>query len=39
MEYEKIEALDIYWYVTHNEKYTDCPKVVENTILRKHLEI
>ena len=39
MEYEKIEALDIYWYVTHDEKYIDCPKVIENKILHKHLEI
>ena len=36
---EKIEALDVYWYATHNEKYTDCPRVLENIMLQKHLEI
>lgn len=39
MENEKIEALEIYWYVTHNEKYIDCPKIVEKTILRKYFEV
>jgi len=39
MEYEKIEALDIYWYITHDEKHIDCPKVIENKILHKYLEI
>ena len=36
---EGIEALDIYWYVTHNEKYSDCPRVLENKLLQKHLNI
>ena len=36
---EKIEALDIYWYVTHNEKYCDCPRIIENTLIQKHLDI
>ena len=36
---EKIEALDIYWYVTHNEKYSDCPRILENKLLQKYLEI
>ena len=36
---EGIEALDIYWYVTHNEKYSDCPRVLENRLLQKHLNI
>ncbi len=36
---EGIEALDIYWYITHNDKFTDCPKVIENKLLSKHLDI
>lgn len=36
---EKIEALDIYWYVTHNDQYVDCPKVIENKLLQKHFDI
>ncbi len=39
MNYEKIEALDIYWYVTHNDKFIDSPKIVENILLRKHIDI
>jgi hypothetical protein len=39
MKYENIEALDIYWYVTHNEKFIDCPKVIENNLLKAHLDI
>jgi hypothetical protein len=39
MQYEKIEALDIYWYVTHSDNFIDCPKIIENKLLRKHLEI
>jgi hypothetical protein len=39
MKKEKIEALDIYWYATHNEKYSDCPRVLENKLLQKHLDI
>ena len=39
IEKEKIEALDIYWYATHNQKYSDCPRVLENTLLKKHLSI
>ncbi|GEP94565.1 hypothetical protein CCY01nite_08250 [Chitinophaga cymbidii] len=39
MLFEGIEALDIYWYVTHNEEFTDCPKILENKLLLKHLDI
>lgn len=39
MERENIEALDIYWYVTHNDKYNDCPRILENKLLQKHLSI
>ena len=36
---EKIEGLDIYWYATHNDQFVDCPKILENKLLRKHLDI
>jgi hypothetical protein len=36
---EGIETLDIYWYVTHNEKYSDCPRFLENKLLQKHFNI
>ena len=36
---EKIEALDIYWYVTHDDSFIDCPKMLENKLLKKHLDI
>lgn len=36
---EGIEALDIYWYATHNEIYSDCPRVLENKLLQKYLDI
>ena len=39
IEFEKIEALDVYWYVTHNDKYSDCPRILENKLLQKHLDI
>jgi hypothetical protein len=39
MQYENIEALDIYWYVTHGDNFTDCPQVIEHTLLQKHVKI
>ncbi|MDD5569638.1 MAG: hypothetical protein PHD97_00605 [Bacteroidales bacterium] len=39
MKIEDVEALDIYWYVTHDEKYIDCPRIIENKLLQKHLDI
>lgn len=36
---EKIEALDVYWYVTHNDKFVDCPKGLKDKLLQKHLGI
>ncbi len=35
---ENIEKLHIYWYVTHNDKFTDCPRILENSLLKKHFE-
>jgi hypothetical protein len=36
MSKKGIEALDIYWYVTHNNEYDDCPKKLEKSLLRKY---
>ena len=39
MQSENIEALDIYWYATHNTKYQDCPKKLKNKLLQIYYEI
>ena len=39
MKIEKIEALDIYWFVTHDAIFNDCPREIEKIILQKHLDI
>ena len=39
MQLEKIDALDIYWYVTHGEFNTDFPRDIEITLLRKYERI
>ena len=36
---EGIEALDIYWYATHDENFIDCPRILENKLLQKHQRI
>jgi hypothetical protein len=36
---EDIEALDVYWWVTYDDDFKDCPQEVENLILNKYLEI
>ena len=36
---ENIAALDIYWYVTHNNSYIDCPKKLEDILLAKFKDI
>ncbi len=38
MRQEKIEALDVYWYVTHNEELVDCPKILEKKLIYKDFE-
>ena len=35
---ERIEALDIYWYVTHDKVFIDCPRILENKLLQRHLD-
>ena len=39
MQKEGIEALDIYWYVTHCNSFVDCPRVVENKLLQRHYDV
>ena len=39
MNQENIEALDVYWYVTHNTDFIDCPRILENYLLKKHHDI
>lgn len=36
---EGIEALDVYWYATHNDKYRDCPEVLKNKLLEIHIGV
>jgi hypothetical protein len=39
MKIENIEALDVYWYATHDIKCNDCPKEVENSLLQKYYDL
>jgi hypothetical protein len=39
MKIENMEELDIYWYATHNEKYQDCPRELEKSLLKKYFAI
>ncbi len=39
MRLENIEALDVYWYVTHDAKCNDCPEVIEKILLQKYSDI
>jgi len=34
---EDIEALDVYWYVTHDRRNNDCPKEIEKILLNNHV--
>ncbi|GGE70917.1 hypothetical protein EV200_11256 [Pedobacter psychrotolerans] len=36
---EGIEALDVYWYATHDINLNDCPRLLENKLLKRHTEI
>jgi hypothetical protein len=38
-EEENIKALDIYWFVTFDNKTQDLPGYVEGTILQRHFEV
>lgn len=39
MKKESISKLKVYWFVTHNDKYSDCPREVENNLLSKYLNL
>lgn len=39
MRKEGIEVIDIYWCATHNEEYSDCPRVLENKLLQNYINI
>ena len=39
MEKEKIQKIKIYWWVTHNEDFTDFPTDVETILNAKYLSI
>ena len=36
---ENIEALDIYWYVTHDQQHQDSPQKLKDMLLQKHIDI
>jgi len=36
---EGTDALDIYWYVTHDSEISDCPKIIEKIVLKRYVEI
>jgi hypothetical protein len=36
---ENIEALDIYWWITYDNKSKDCPLTIESILLHNYLEI
>lgn len=38
MEEEEIEALDIYWFVTYDDKTGDLPSYVEGLIMQRYFE-
>ena len=38
-ESENIDGLDIYWFVTFDERHKDLPAFVEGTIMQRHFDI
>jgi hypothetical protein len=36
---EGIEALDVYWFVTHCDRFVDSPRAVENKLFRRHYDV
>lgn len=36
---EQIDALDIYWFVTYDEKHQDLPGYVEALLLQRYFEV
>jgi hypothetical protein len=39
MKLEHIETLDIYWYITYDEKNKDFPEDIERNLLQNHISI
>ena len=39
IQQEQIDALDIYWFVTFDEKHQDIPAYVEAQIMQRYFEI
>jgi hypothetical protein len=39
MYLENIEALDVYWYVTYDDDYKDCPTVIERLLINRYKEV
>lgn len=39
MKINKIDTLDIHWYVTHDIPNNDCPRKVENKMLTKFVDM
>lgn len=39
MKNENIEALEVYWYVTHDDTCSDCPRILEKKLLTNYLDL
>jgi hypothetical protein len=39
MKYEKIDGLDIYWYVTFDKNHKDLPGYVEGLIMQRYFDV
>lgn len=39
IEEEQVDALDIYWFVTYDEKHQDLPGYVEAFLLQRYFEV
>lgn len=39
MKIERIEALDVYWFITQDAIFNDCPRQIEKIILQKYFDI
>lgn len=39
MKYDKIEVLDVYWYVTYDDENNDCPSEVEKILLKRFFDV
>ncbi|MEI6408752.1 MAG: hypothetical protein WCR52_05180 [Bacteroidota bacterium] len=39
MNIDNIDTLNVHWYITHGDDYNDCPRVLENALLNRFVEI